>query len=402
MVFLALFIVKAKHHGQAWDKPGTEAVVALTFATYVIKPFTEAKDVGSAPVICVAALMIMFQTALNCLTIKGTLRINNCCTVAKVTAMFGIIGLGIYALIARDDATNSYENTFADSTHDPGAIARAFYSALFAYQGWNYLNFIVEEVKNPVKTLPRAVLISSFAIIFVYLLVNMAFYTGLSPGNLAKSKAATIDFIIHITDWKYSGYLVSLLVAVSCFGSGNGVIFTSSRIFFVGARNDQMPKCLLMTNPTYKSPIPAVLLTGFLSICFLAPGDDAILIINYIAVSYWLAIGVATAALFYYRFKIPKEEYPFRVPLFIPIIFIAGCIFLVIFPFYSKWDEALIGMGIMATGIPVYLIFVRFRIKPLDNVADNLTKLAQILWLVYDESVVDVDVTITPPSATNN
>uniref|UniRef100_A0A914Y0I7 Uncharacterized protein n=1 Tax=Panagrolaimus superbus TaxID=310955 RepID=A0A914Y0I7_9BILA len=137
--------------------------------------------------------MIMLQTALNCLTIKGTLIINNCCTVAKITAMFGIIGLGIYALIDDvDKATISYKNSFSNTTGDPGAIARAFYSALFAYQGWNYLNFIVEEVKNPVKTLPRAVLLSSFAIIFVYLLVNMAFYTGLSPAKLAGSKAATI------------------------------------------------------------------------------------------------------------------------------------------------------------------------------------------------------------------
>uniref|UniRef100_A0AC35GR92 Uncharacterized protein n=1 Tax=Panagrolaimus sp. PS1159 TaxID=55785 RepID=A0AC35GR92_9BILA len=331
--------------------------------------------------------MIMLQTALNCLTIKGTLIINNCCTVAKIVAMFGIIGLGVYALFTNEDATASYKDSFIDSSLDPGAIARAFYSALFAYQGWNYLNFIVEEVKNPVKTLPRAVLISSFAIIVIYLLVNMAFYTGLTPTMLAGSTAATIDFIEKIfPDFKYSGYFVSFLVAVSCFGSGNGVIFTSSRIFFVGARNDQMPKFLLMTNPKYKSPIPAVLLTGFLSILFLIPGDDAIKIINYIAISYWLAIGVATVALFYYRCRIPKHEYPFRVPLPIPIIFTIGCAFLVVFPFFSQWLDALIGIGIMATGIPVYLIFVRFRCKPLDSVADNITKVVQILWLVYDES----------------
>jgi amino acid transporter len=369
-------------------RPGTEAIVALTFGTYVVAPFYNIEINGSAPVLIVAALMILFQTSLNCLSIKGSLAVNNVCTVAKLSALVGVIFLGIYALLFIDDSTKSFENAFENTTTDPGAIARAFYSALFAYQGWNYLNFIVEEVRNPVKTLPRAIIISSFAVIVVYLLVNVAFYTALTPERLLKSPAAAIDFVQILTGWSGSGIIVSILVAVSCFGSGNGVIFTSSRLFFVGARNNHMPKFLLMTNRDTKTPIPAVILTGLLSMMFLALSDNAIKIINYIAISYWLAIGTAIGALFYYRLKIPREEYPFRVALPIAIIFFLGCVFLVLFPLFSNLVDALIGLGILATGIPVYFIFVRYRIKLLDNTADCLTKLVQVLFLVGDETVI--------------
>lgn len=140
--------------------------------------------------------VVVFQTALNCLSIKGSLAVNNVCTVAKLSALVGVIFLGIYALLFIDGSTKSFENAFENTTTDPGTIARAFYSALFAYQGWNYLNFIVEEVRNPVKTLPRAIIISSFAVIVVYLLVNVAFYTALTPDRLLKSPAAAIVSIV--------------------------------------------------------------------------------------------------------------------------------------------------------------------------------------------------------------
>lgn len=73
-------------------------------------------------------------------------------------------------------------------------MALSFYSGLFAYNGWNYLNFIIEELKDPVKNLPRAIAISCTLVTVVYVLANVAFYTILSPDEVLGSSAVAVTF----------------------------------------------------------------------------------------------------------------------------------------------------------------------------------------------------------------
>jgi amino acid transporter len=75
-----------------------------------------------------------------------------------------------------------------------GQVALAFYSGLWAYNGWNYLNYITEELIEPTKNLPRAILISCTICTIVYLLTNVAFYAGTSPDELLESKAIAVTF----------------------------------------------------------------------------------------------------------------------------------------------------------------------------------------------------------------
>ena len=112
--------------------------------------------------------------------------------VTKIVALLAIICGGIYAVIDVKDSTKYFLTPFKHTSSSPGSIALSFYSALFAYQGWNDLTFIVEEVRNPAKTLPRALIISNGLVTVIYLLVNVAFYTGLSPRKLEQSDAAAI------------------------------------------------------------------------------------------------------------------------------------------------------------------------------------------------------------------
>lgn len=73
-------------------------------------------------------------------------------------------------------------------------MALSFYSGLFAYNGWNYLNFIIEELKDPVKNLPRAIAISCTLVTVVYVFTNVAFYTILSPDEVLGSSAVAVTF----------------------------------------------------------------------------------------------------------------------------------------------------------------------------------------------------------------
>jgi L-type amino acid transporter 11 len=92
-----------------------------------------------------------------------------------------------------------------------------------------------------------------------------------------------------------------ILVAGSCFGTVNGVMLTSSRLFFVAGRNEHMPRVLSFINPYLSTPIPAVLFTGILSLCYLLLSDNIYTLINYVQIVNWLAIGIATCGLLYLR-----------------------------------------------------------------------------------------------------
>lgn len=140
-----------------------------------------------------------------------------------------------------------------------GQIALAFYSGLWAFNGWNYLNFITEELINPTKNLPRAIAISCTICTLVYCLANIAFYAGTSPDELLESKAIAVTFANKF--YGPMSWIMPVLVGFSCFGTVNGVMLTSSRLFFVAGRNQHMPTVLSYVNPYWQTPIPAVLFT---------------------------------------------------------------------------------------------------------------------------------------------
>ncbi|EPB69181.1 hypothetical protein ANCCEY_11731 [Ancylostoma ceylanicum] len=128
-------------------------------------------------------------------------------------------------------------------------------------------------------------------------------------------------------------FCMPLFVACSTIGSANGVIFTSSRLFYVGAREGQMPMVLTMINKNTRTPIPAVIVMGVLSLAYLILSKNVYSLINYIQITYWLAIGAAIAALFYLRKKMPDAPRPIKVvPLVWPAIFMLGCAALVVIP----------------------------------------------------------------------
>jgi L-type amino acid transporter 8 len=109
------------------------------------------------------------------------------------------------------------------------------------------------------RNLPIAILVSCLFCTVAYVLTNVALYAVVSPEDMNKSDAVAIDFANHVFG-KFA-FIMPIFVACSTLGSANGVIFTSSRLFYVGAREGQMPEILTMVNPKTHTPIPAVALT---------------------------------------------------------------------------------------------------------------------------------------------
>ncbi|XP_030876886.1 large neutral amino acids transporter small subunit 2-like isoform X2 [Leptonychotes weddellii] len=119
---------------------------------------------------------------------------------------------------------NAFEN-FQEP--DIGLIALAFLQGSFAYGGWNFLNYVTEELVDPYKNLPRAIFISIPLVTFVYVFANVAYVTAMSPQELLASNAVAVTFgekLLGVMAW-----IMPISVALSTFGGVNGSLFTSSR-----------------------------------------------------------------------------------------------------------------------------------------------------------------------------
>lgn len=135
------------------------------------------------------------------------------------------------------------------------------------------------------------------------------------------------------------------------------------RLFYAGAEHHQMPEILSMIQISHLTPVPSVIAMCLLSLVYLT-SQDIYALINYVGFATWLAIGLAVACLPYLRWKQPDLPRPIKVHLFWPIIYILATVFITIVPMIADPYGTGLGCLIIASGVPVYLIFIAWKNKP--------------------------------------
>ena len=127
---------------------------------------------------------------MNCHNVKSSTLVQDIFAAAKVLALIIIILTG-FVWIGMGH-TENLQDTMANTKWNVGHLAVAFYTGVFSYAGWNYLNFVTEELKEPEKNLPRAIIISLPLVTVIYLLANFAYFTVLTPAEILASDAVAV------------------------------------------------------------------------------------------------------------------------------------------------------------------------------------------------------------------
>jgi len=358
-------------------RPCTVTIVALTFAKYSVKLLFPECDPPDESVRILAAGCICLLAFINCWSVKAATKVQDYFTLAKLLALFIIIITGIVQL-ARGKVDNfTWENTETNVFN----IALSFYSGLFAYNGWNYLNFVIEEMIDPVKDLPRAIAISCVLVTVVYSLANIAFYTTLSPAEVLGSEAVAATFGGRL--YGMFAFIIPVSVAMSCFGGVNGILLTSSRLFYAGAIQGQMPEILSMVQVEKSTPAPAVLIVAVLSLFYLC-SSNILMLIEFTGFATWVSIGLAVFCVPYLRWKHPEWERPIKVNLVFPVLYVLATIVITGLPMIITPIETIIGLAMVFSGVPVYFIFVWWQNKPemIRRWSSNFTVVMQKIMMV--------------------
>ncbi|XP_033993039.1 large neutral amino acids transporter small subunit 2 [Trematomus bernacchii] len=362
--------------------PTNQAVIALTFSNYVLQPLFPSCLPPDSGLRLLAAVCLMLLTWVNCHSVRWATCVQDIFTAGKLLALGLIIIMGIVQICKGHyywlEPEHAFE-TFRD--YGVGQIALSFLQGSFAYGGWNFLNYVTEELVDPYRNLPLAIFISIPIVTFVYVFANIAYITAMSPQELLASNAVAVTFgekLLGVMSW-----IMPISVALSTFGGVNGSLFTSSRLFFAGAREGHLPRLLAMIHVKRCTPIPALLFTLISTLLMLCTSDIYTLI-NYVGFINYLFYGVTVAGQIVLRFKEPDMYRPIKVSLIWPVIYLLFWAFLIVFSLYSEPVVCGVGLVIMMTGVPVYFLAVYWEKKPqcVDSLMGKCTHLCQKLCSV--------------------
>jgi len=371
-----------------WDAifvfvPTTNAIMSLTVATYITQPFFVDCDPPDVAIRIIGATCLLGLTWLNCYSTKITTKLQNIFMFCKLLAVLLIIVIGSFAFY--HGGASHFENMWEGSATHPSQIAVSFYSGIFSYAGWSYLNFMTEELKDPYKNLPRAIFISLPLVTLIYVLVNIAYLSVLSVPAMIASDAIAVTFCDKMLG--YGGqYVMPILIAIAALGGLSCHIMTSSRLLFVGARNGHFPDFLSLVTTNNLTPAPSLCFLCLLSLLYLF-FHDIYRLIDYCSFVESMFVLWSVAGLLYLRWTRPKMDRPIKVSLVFPITFLVICTFLVFMPLYVRPLEVGLGLLITVGGIPVYLLGVRWRTKPqwVRNSLEGTTKFSQKMFVGVKE-----------------
>jgi amino acid transporter len=316
----------------------------------------------------VAAAAIIGTAVINIRGVQLGAMVTGISSVAKFGALVVLV---VAAMLLGGRAGASVDHlSAAAGPVTAGSFGLALISVLWAYDGFGDVSFVAGEVASPGRTLPRAIVMGTAAVVVIYLASNIAYLYVIPIDGVARSALIAADTMQAIFGAPGATF-VSLIVTISTLGALNAIMMSAPRVFFAMAEDRLFFRPLAAVHPRYHTPYVAVLFAGALGVLFVMTRTFEQLADTFV-LSIWPFYALAIAAVYRLRRLRPDLPRPYRVPGYpvVPAIFIAAAAYLIINALLTDPLWTAVTFGIILAGVPVY--YVAFATKT--NSTTKITK----------------------------
>lgn len=316
----------------------------------------------------VALSTLAVTTFINCGAVSLGGAVASTLTVVKVGVVL-MVGVGAFWFAQGDwhhvllaDTSGACEGVSASARGGMLGFGAAMLGALWAYDGWNNVAPLSGEVRDPQRTLPRAFLFGTAGVGVLYVFANLAYYYVLTPTEIANVSASS-SVATEVASRFMGAAAVTLMAAalmVSSFGSLHTSVLAGARFPYAMARDGLFFKSLSAISPRTHVPVRALVAQGLWA-GVLALSGSYDMLTDYAIFALWLFYGLAAASVFVFRRKFPDAERPYRTwgyPV-LPALFLLATAWLIINTIITTPTQSLIGLALIALGLPVYSYFRR-------------------------------------------
>ncbi len=280
-------------------------------------------------------------------------------TLLKVAIILGIVAVGFSY---RGGTWANFATEFAGAKGGVAGFFAALVAALWAYDGWNDLNMVAGEIRNPQRNIPLSLIWGVATVGALYILVNAAVQYVLPAAAVAASERPASDAVALVLG-RAGASLVSAGMAVSMLVTLNGTIMSGARVPFAMARDGYFFKTIAEVHPRFHTPSMAIVVQCGLAIILLLLGGSFRQFFSLAIFAEWLFYMIAGSTVFVFRRREPLADRPYRVwgyPV-VPALFVLASAALLYYTFTDNLKSSAGGSLAILAGVPVFYFFARRR-----------------------------------------
>ncbi len=306
----------------------------------------------------VAIAVVVGLTVVNALGVRLGATLQNAAMVAKLAGLLVVVALGAAVAAGLADAAE-VESTAAPPAFSWHGLGAGVLAVVFSYGGWQNVAAVASEVRDPARTLPRAILLGTTGVILLYVALNAALLAVLGPAGLAATATPAAEAAGRVVAGGEE--LVAGLVVLSTFAIAQVLLLVTPRIYYAMARDGVFLRAAGYVSPRRGTPVVAIALQGGMAIVHLSTGS-ALDLLQMTVIFDWVFFALSGVALFVLRRRRPDAARPYRALGYpwLPGVFVLVAVTIVVQSLFTAQAVAVLRSGgVLAVGLVLYAHWTR-------------------------------------------
>ncbi len=306
-----------------------------------------------------ACFLILMLTLVHMRGVRLGGILQNILTIFKVAVVLSFIGGSAYMIYNGGGLKTA--DVFQTSSPDFTGAGLGLLFVMFAFSGWNGATYMAEEIKDPVRNLPKAMLLGTALTLVLYIIMNFIYYMSVPAQDMAwkdtvASLAATALFGKKVQILLHAGFCIILLSTISA------QIMIGPRVYFAMARDKMFFNVASRVSPRFDTPLISIVFQTILTILYILSGNVKT-IAEFMTFALLIFPVVTVIGLLYMNYKNKEMTHPYRSPLYplFPLIFIVFSLLIMGASLHSRPYHAGVAISVVLIGVPAFLIWQDFK-----------------------------------------